>query len=125
MILTTILTSAILIGTAKGVKEAYSKTQEIETINREIKQISTDRVSQLRVINDKLNTMTQDELSTMKELLKDYPNYTYIESTNSLLYDDGTDRAEVKLDGLMMETLNNGLEGTINNVIDQLTDTNN
>ena len=65
--------------------------------------------------------MTQDELSTMKDMLKDYPNYTYQESTNSLLYDDGINRAEVKLDGLVMETLNNGLEGTINNVIDQLT----
>ena len=69
--------------------------------------------------------MTKDELKTMTELLKDYPNYIYVESTNSLLYDDGTNRAEVKLDGLVMETLNNGLEGTINNVIDQLTDTNN
>ena len=68
--------------------------------------------------------MTKDELNTMKELLKDYPNYIYVESTNSLLYDDGTNRAEVKLDGLVMETLNNGLEGTINNVIDQLTTNN-
>ena len=121
MILTTILASAIAIGTIKEVNTLYHKTNEIKAINKELKHIATDRISQLRVINDKLNTMTQDELSTMKELLKDYPNYTYLESTNSLLYDDGINRAEVKLDGLVMETLNNGLEGTINNVIDQLT----
>ena len=55
MILATILTSAILIGTAKGVKEAYSKTQEIETINREIKQIATEKAIHQKEINNKSN----------------------------------------------------------------------
>tara|TARA_R110000803_G_scaffold71490_4_gene134769 strand:+ start:883 stop:1059 length:177 start_codon:yes stop_codon:yes gene_type:complete len=54
MILATILTSAILIGTAKEVKEVYNKTQEIETINREIKQIATEKAIHQKEINDKL-----------------------------------------------------------------------
>ena len=67
--------------------------------------------------------MTKDELRTMKELLKDYPNYTYIESTNSLLYDDGTDRVELELDGLIAKAFNIGAQGLVEEVIESITET--
>ena len=66
--------------------------------------------------------MTKDELKTMTELLKDYPNYIYIESTNSLLYDDGTDRVELELDGLMAKAFSIGAQGLVEEVVESITE---
>ena len=66
--------------------------------------------------------MTKNELKTIAELLKDYPNYTYIESTNSLLYDDGTDRVELELDGLMAKAFNIGAQGLVDEVVESITE---
>ena len=66
--------------------------------------------------------MTKDELRTMKELLKDYPNYTYIESTNSLLYDDGTNRVELELSGLLAKAFNIGAQGLVEEVVESITE---
>ena len=66
--------------------------------------------------------MTKQELNTISQLLKDYPNYTYIESTNSLLYDDGTDRVELELDGLLAKAFNIGAQGLVEEVVESITE---
>ena len=67
--------------------------------------------------------MTKDELNTMMELLKDYPNYTYQESTNSLLYDDGTNKVELELSGLMAKAFSIGAQGLVEEVVESITET--
>lgn len=67
--------------------------------------------------------MTEQDNNTMKELLKDFPNYTYQESTNSLLYDDGTNRIELGLDGLLAKALSVGAEGIVEEVVESITET--
>lgn len=67
--------------------------------------------------------MTEQENNTMQELLKDFPNYTYQESTNSLLYDDGINRVELGLDGLLAKALSVGAEGIVEEVVESITET--
>lgn len=67
--------------------------------------------------------MTEQELKTMEELLKDFPNYTYEESTNSLQYDDGISKVGVKLDGLLARALNIGAQGIVDEVVESITET--
>ena len=66
--------------------------------------------------------MTEQELETMKDMLKDYPNYIYQESTNSLLYDDGTNRVELGLDGLIAKALSIGAQGLVDEVVESITE---